>query len=60
MATALKTLFDNPAEAAEMKRRAAAAIGTLGGALEKTIDALKPYLPEPALPQRETMPKYAA
>jgi hypothetical protein len=28
-----------------MKRRAVAAISTLGGALEKTLEALKPYLP---------------
>ncbi len=59
MAAALKSLFDNPAEAAEMKRRAAAAIGTLGGALEKTIEALKPYLPPPA-PPVETTAKRAA
>jgi hypothetical protein len=38
-------LFENPQEAEEMKRRAAAAISTLGGALEKTLAALKPYLP---------------
>ncbi len=47
LAAALKRLFDNPQEAEEMKRRAAAAIGTLGGALEKTLEALKPYLPDP-------------
>ncbi len=45
LAAALRWLFENPAEAAEMKRRAASAIGTLEGALEKTLDALKPYLP---------------
>jgi 3-deoxy-D-manno-octulosonic-acid transferase len=45
LAAALKALFENPAEAAEMKRRAVAAISTLGGALEKTLEALKPYLP---------------
>ncbi|MFZ1109038.1 MAG: glycosyltransferase N-terminal domain-containing protein [Rhodomicrobium sp.] len=51
LAAAARLLFENEGEAAEMKRRAAAAIGTLGGALEKTIDALKPYLPaEPLAP----------
>ncbi len=45
LAAALKRLFENPQEAEEMKVRAAAAIGTLGGALEKTLDALKPYFP---------------
>ncbi len=45
LAAALKGLFENPQEAEEMKRRAAAAIGTLGGALEKTLEALRPYLP---------------
>lgn len=54
MAAALKALFENPAEAAEMKRRAAAAIGTLSGALEKTLEALKPYLPP------EPMARHAA
>ncbi len=44
LAAALRRLFENPAEAEEMKRRAAAAIGTLCGALEKTLEALKPYL----------------
>jgi 3-deoxy-D-manno-octulosonic-acid transferase len=44
LAAALKALFDDPAQAAEMKRRAAAAIGTLGGALDKTLEALAPYL----------------
>ena len=54
LAAALKTLFENPQEAGEMKSRAAAAIGTLGGALEKTLDALKPYLPasQPVPPAR--------
>jgi len=60
MAAALKALFDNPAEAAEMKRRAAAAIGTLGGALEKTLEALKPYLPPPAPARPEPMAEHAA
>jgi 3-deoxy-D-manno-octulosonic-acid transferase len=46
LAATLRQLFENPTEAAEMKRRAAVAIGTLGGALEKTLDALKPYLPD--------------
>jgi 3-deoxy-D-manno-octulosonic-acid transferase len=45
LAAALRTLFENPAEADEMRRHAAAAIGTLGGALDKTLEALKPYLP---------------
>ncbi len=60
MAAALRSLFENPAEAAEMKRRAAAAIGTLGGALEKTLEALKPYLPPPATAQLEPMAEHAA
>jgi hypothetical protein len=33
-----------------MKRRAVAAISTLGGALEKTLEALKPYLPASDVP----------
>jgi 3-deoxy-D-manno-octulosonic-acid transferase len=60
LAAALKALFDDPAEAAEMKRRAAAAIGTLGGALEKTLEALKPFLPPPPPGQLDTMAKHAA
>jgi 3-deoxy-D-manno-octulosonic-acid transferase len=58
LAAALKKLFENPQEAEEMKRRATDAIGTLGGALEKTLDALKPYLSAaqamPAAPAKET------
>ncbi|MGO9485121.1 MAG: glycosyltransferase N-terminal domain-containing protein [Rhodomicrobium sp.] len=58
LAAALKKLFDNPQEAEEMKRRAAAAIGSLSGALEMTLEALKPYLPAPqalpAAPAEET------
>jgi 3-deoxy-D-manno-octulosonic-acid transferase len=50
LAAALKELFENPADAAEMKRRAVAAISTLGGALEKTLEALKPYLPASDVP----------
>ncbi len=51
LAAALKKLFENPEEAEEMKRRAVTAIGTLGGALEITLEALKPYLPaQQALP----------
>ena len=57
LAAALKKLFENPEEAEEMKRRAVAAIGTLGGALEITLEALKPYLPAqqalPAAPAEE-------
>jgi 3-deoxy-D-manno-octulosonic-acid transferase len=45
LAAALRSLFENPDEAAEMKRRAEGAIGTLGGALDKTLEALRPYLP---------------
>lgn len=45
LATALKTLFNDPAAAAEMKRRASLAIGTLSGALDRTLEVLKPYLP---------------
>ncbi|MGO8952949.1 MAG: glycosyltransferase N-terminal domain-containing protein [Rhodomicrobium sp.] len=54
LAAELKRLFENPAEAEEMKHRAVAAIGTLGGALEKTLEALKPYLP--AAPQLAATP----
>ncbi len=58
LAAALKHLFENPQEAEEMKRRAAAAIGTLGGALDTTLEALKPYLPAsrrlPPSPAEET------
>jgi 3-deoxy-D-manno-octulosonic-acid transferase len=53
LAAAARALFENEDEIAGMKRQAAAAIGTLGGALEKTIDALKPYLPpEPHPPEQ--------
>lgn len=45
LAAALKKLFENPQETEEMKRRAAAAIDSLSGALETTLNALKPYLP---------------
>ncbi len=57
LAAALKTLFENPQEVAEMKRCAAAAIGTLEGALEKTLEALKPYLP--AAPPASNQPEIA-
>ena len=60
MASALRSLFENPAEAAEMKGKASAAIGTLGGALEKTLEAIEPYLPQPAASQLEPMAKHAA
>ncbi len=62
IAAALQRLFENPAEAEEMKRRAAAAIGTLGGALEKTLAALKPYLPaaQPPLPPAQHLAGHAA
>jgi 3-deoxy-D-manno-octulosonic-acid transferase len=62
LAAALRRLFENPSEAEEMKRRASAAIGTLSGALEKTLEALKPYLPAaPDLPsaQERQMPQPA-
>jgi 3-deoxy-D-manno-octulosonic-acid transferase len=63
LAAALIRLFENPQEAEEMRLRAAAAIGTLGGALEKTLEALKPYLPAspffPA-PAAEGMAEHAA
>ncbi|MBI4723882.1 MAG: 3-deoxy-D-manno-octulosonic acid transferase, partial [Rhodomicrobium sp.] len=56
LAAALRWLFENPAEAEEMRRHAAAAISTLCGALDKTLEALKPYLPAaqelPAPPAR--------
>ncbi len=63
LAAALRALFDNPAEAAEMRRHAVAAIGTLGGALEKTLDALKPYLPAASTspePRPGLVPEHAA
>ncbi len=47
LAAALRILFENPAEAEEMRKRAAAAISTLCGALDKTLEALGPYLPAP-------------
>jgi 3-deoxy-D-manno-octulosonic-acid transferase len=62
LAAALQRLFENPAEAEEMKHRASAAIGTLGGALEKTLAALKPYLPaaQPSAPPVQQMAGHAA
>ncbi len=53
IAAAVKSLFENQDEAAGMKRRAAAAIGTLEGALERTIAALQPYLPDNPVPATE-------
>jgi 3-deoxy-D-manno-octulosonic-acid transferase len=55
LAAALKRLFENPQEVEEMKHRAEAAIGTLGGALQKTLDALKPYLPAQTAPVEQTV-----
>jgi 3-deoxy-D-manno-octulosonic-acid transferase len=63
LAAALRRLFENPQEAEEMKRCAAAAISTLGGALEKTLEALKPYLPASPIfpaPAAEGMTGHAA
>jgi 3-deoxy-D-manno-octulosonic-acid transferase len=54
LAAAARALFENESAAEDMRRRAWAAIGTLEGALEKTIEALKPYLPAaPLAPQNE-------
>ncbi len=44
LAAHVKALFEDPAQAEDMRRRAATAISTLGGALEKTFSALTPYL----------------
>jgi 3-deoxy-D-manno-octulosonic-acid transferase len=60
LVAAATSLFENEDEAAEMKRRAEAAIGTLGGALEKTIDALRPYLPPAPIDQGNLAPEPAA
>ncbi len=63
LAAALKSLFENPAQAAEMHRRAVVAIGTLEGALNRTLEALKPYLPaSPVLlaPQADRAAEHAA
>jgi len=45
LAAELRVLFENPAQAAEMKNRAAAAIGTLEGAMERTLAVLEAYYP---------------
>jgi 3-deoxy-D-manno-octulosonic-acid transferase len=63
LAAALRRLFDNPAAAEAMRERAAAAIATLGGALEKTLQALAPYLPaasSPAAARAERTAEHAA
>jgi 3-deoxy-D-manno-octulosonic-acid transferase len=63
LAAAVKALFGDPAEASGMKRRAAAAIGTLEGALEKTLEALSPWLPAAPVPpalQPELTAEHAA
>jgi len=54
LATAAHVLLEDADAAARLKRNASAAIATLGGALEKTLDALAPLLP--AAPDAETAP----
>lgn len=44
LAKAVKTLMSNEAEAAKMRHGAEAALATLGGAMQKTLLALKPFL----------------
>jgi len=51
LAAELRALFENPAAGAEMRKRAGAAIATLSGALDRTLNALKPYLPFAAPPE---------
>jgi 3-deoxy-D-manno-octulosonic-acid transferase len=70
LAAAVKLLFASPEAAAEMKRHAALAVETLGGALDKTLAALEPYtahltetpaLAAPLLPRgAQLKPDYAA
>lgn len=62
LAGAVKHLFASPEAAAEMKRHAALAVETLGGALEKTLTALEPYmshLAETHAPAAVSMPSAA-
>lgn len=47
LAAAVRMLLENADEAEAMRQQARAAITTLSGALDKTLGALKPYLPEP-------------
>lgn len=49
IAVAVAKLFDNPAELQRMRDGATLALGTLSGALDKTIAALLRYLPDERL-----------
>jgi 3-deoxy-D-manno-octulosonic-acid transferase len=44
LASTVKTLMSNESEAAKMRHGAEAALSTLGGAMQKTLLALKPFL----------------
>jgi 3-deoxy-D-manno-octulosonic-acid transferase len=44
LAGTVKTLMSNKADAAQMRQGAEAALSTLGGAMQKTLAALKPFL----------------
>ncbi|MGA7323815.1 MAG: glycosyltransferase N-terminal domain-containing protein [Rhodomicrobium sp.] len=56
LASAVRLLLENPDQAEAMRQHAKAAISTLSGALDKTLEALKPYLPEPeAAPSTRAM-----
>jgi 3-deoxy-D-manno-octulosonic-acid transferase len=60
IAAAARKIFEDAEASAHMKRNASAAIATLGGALEKTLEALAPWLPASApgeaAPQPELLP----
>lgn len=60
LAAAAQEVFEDREKAAKLKSHASAAIATLGGALEKTLEALAPWLPQgapgEAAPQPELLP----
>jgi 3-deoxy-D-manno-octulosonic-acid transferase len=49
VAAAVSKLFDSPSELQRMRSGATQALGTLSGALDKTVDALLRYLPDERL-----------
>jgi 3-deoxy-D-manno-octulosonic-acid transferase len=53
LAATVSRLLNDPEQSARIKERAQAAVGRLGGALQKTLDALDPYLLR-AFPEQKT------
>ncbi|MDX2266405.1 MAG: glycosyltransferase N-terminal domain-containing protein [Hyphomicrobiales bacterium] len=55
MARAMLDLYGDPALASAMRDRAERGVAALGGALQRTLDALRPYLP-PSAPEQLPAP----